>query len=114
MSGGTSVGNGSFGARTSEPAMGMTAAKRRRCRARYHAPADLYAGYVYDGLNILAMAMRKDGTSPNAIRGGILSIKGYQGVEGTYNFDKNGDGLHQYTVVQNVKGAIRVIKVLTF
>jgi branched-chain amino acid transport system substrate-binding protein len=98
-------------------ALGQNAASvafDRVYRAKYHAPADLYAGYVYDGVNILAIAMRKNGTAPDAIRSGILAIKGYEGVEGTYNFDKNGDGLHQYTVVRNVKGTIRIVKVLTF
>jgi hypothetical protein len=33
-------------------------------------------------------------------------------VEGTYNFDRNGDGLRQYTIVQNVRGRLRVIKVI--
>jgi branched-chain amino acid transport system substrate-binding protein len=58
--------------------------------------------------------MRKVGTNPYAIRRGVLGIQGYRGVEGTYNFDHFGDGLHQYTVVQNVQGRLQVVKVLSF
>jgi branched-chain amino acid transport system substrate-binding protein len=83
-------------------------------RAAYHIPGGFPEALTYDGLQILARVMRKVGTNPQAIRRGILSIRGYRGVEGTYNFDRNGDGLHQYTVVQNVQGRLRVVKVLSF
>lgn len=36
----------------------------------------------------------------------ILAVRGHEGAEGTYNFDKNGDGLHGYNVVRNDKGNI--------
>jgi branched-chain amino acid transport system substrate-binding protein len=90
------------------------AAFDRYSRAVLHLPGDFASAYGYDGLQILARVMRKVGTAPGAIRRGILSIRGYHGVQGTYNFDRNGDGLHQDTVVQNVKGRLRVEKVVTF
>ncbi len=37
-------------------------------------------------------------------------MKGHKGVEGEYNFDPNGDGLHSYTVVQVVNGEIVTVK----
>jgi hypothetical protein len=40
----------------------------------------------------------------------ILSVKDYPGVEGTYNFDQNGDGLRCYNVVKNDNGKIVFIK----
>jgi hypothetical protein len=58
--------------------------------------------------------MRKVTTDPQAIRQGNLTIRGYRGATGTYNFDRHGDGLHQYTIVQNVSGHLRVIRVLAF
>ncbi len=86
----------------------------RASEATFHLSATFEAAYVYDGLQILAMVMRQVGTSNQAIRQGILGIKGYRGVEGTYTFDRNGDGLHQDAIVQNVQGRLRVIKVFTF
>jgi branched-chain amino acid transport system substrate-binding protein len=90
------------------------AAFDRYSRSTMHLPGDFASAYTYDGMQILARVMRKVGTNPQAIRRGILAFRGYRGAMGTYNFDRNGDGLHQYTVVQNVRGRLRVIKVLSF
>jgi branched-chain amino acid transport system substrate-binding protein len=65
---------------------------------------DLYTGWVYDSLNILAKVIKDKGTSPDKIREGILGIKGYKGVEGEYNFDQNGDGLQKYSIVKVENG----------
>ncbi len=53
-------------------------------------------------------------TNPDAIRKAILEIRGYMGVEGTYNYDKNGDGVHGYNVVKNDLGKIVYIKYISF
>jgi branched-chain amino acid transport system substrate-binding protein len=72
-----------------------------------HVPADNQSSWTYDAMNILCMAIKNAGkTDPQAIRAAILAIKGYQGAEGTYNFDQNGDGLHGYNIVKNEKGTI--------
>jgi branched-chain amino acid transport system substrate-binding protein len=86
----------------------------RRSEATLHLPGDFASAYAYDGVQILARVMRKVGTTPRAIRHGILAIRGYRGAMGTYNFDKHGDGLRQQTVVQNVHGHLHVIKVISF
>lgn len=85
----------------------------RELEATYHLPGVIGNAYVYDGVQILARVMRQAGTSAHAIRRGILATQGYRGVEGTYHFDKNGDGLHQETIVQNAQGRLRVVKVVT-
>jgi branched-chain amino acid transport system substrate-binding protein len=90
------------------------AAFDRASQATLNLPGDFASGYAYDGLQILALVMHRVGTNPQAIRHSILAIRGYRGVMGTYNFDRNGDGLHQYTIVQNVQGRLRVVKVLIF
>ncbi len=70
-------------------------------------PPDNQSSYAYDAVKILALAINKAGsTDPHKIRDAILSIKGFQGAEGEYNFDQNGDGLHGYNVVKNVSGKI--------
>jgi branched-chain amino acid transport system substrate-binding protein len=62
-------------------------------------------GWTYDGINILCNAINDaKSTEPEKIRSAILAIKGYKGTEGEYNFDQNGDGLHGYNIVKNVKG----------
>ena len=47
-------------------------------------------------------------TEPEAVRKAILAIKGYKGLEGTYEFDARGDGVHGYNVVKNEGGKDRV------
>lgn len=77
---------------------------------KYTDNPDLYSGWVYDSLKVLAKVMAEKGTSPDQIREGILSIKGYKGVEGEYNFDQNGDGLHAYSIVKVDKGKVVTVK----
>jgi hypothetical protein len=63
-------------------------------RERYGLNPDNFASWAYDALHIIALAIgNAKSTEPEAIRTAILAINGYQGLEGTYVFDKNGDGL---------------------
>jgi branched-chain amino acid transport system substrate-binding protein len=86
----------------------------RYSRATLHLPGDFGSAYANDGVQILAKVMRQVGTRPQAIRRGILAIRGYRGAMGTYNFDRNGESLCQATVVQNIHGRRHVVKVLSF
>jgi branched-chain amino acid transport system substrate-binding protein len=43
---------------------------------------------------------------PEKLRLAILAVKSFVGVEGTYTFDKNGDGLHGYNIVRNNNGTV--------
>jgi branched-chain amino acid transport system substrate-binding protein len=76
---------------------------------------DVQASWTYDAMNILSAAINKAGkTDPGAIREAILATKGYDGAEGVYNFDPNGDGLHGYNIVKNEKGNIIFDKHIDF
>ncbi len=81
----------------------------------YGKRADLFGAWSYDGLRILARAITEaGGTDPEAMRNAILAIKGYKGVEGEYNFDANGDGLHGYNVVKNDAGKVTFVRHIDF
>jgi branched-chain amino acid transport system substrate-binding protein len=76
---------------------------------------DNQGAWTYDAVTILSAAINKAGkTDPSAIREAILSVKKFPGVEGEYNFDANGDGLHGYNVVRNEKGTIVFDKHIDF
>jgi branched-chain amino acid transport system substrate-binding protein len=78
-------------------------------------PPDNQSSWTYDAVNLLAVAINKAGKiEPAAIREAMLSIKGYKGAEGEYNFDQFGDGLHGYNVVKNEKGTIEFAKHIEF
>lgn len=81
----------------------------------YKAVPDIFASWSYDAVNVLALAINKaKSLDPQAIRTAILAVKGYKGAEGTYNFDKNGDGLHGYNIVKNEDGKIVFNKHIDF
>ena len=59
--------------------------------------------------------MKKAGsTDPQKMRDALMAVRGYEGAEGQYNFDKNGDGLHGYNIVRNEKGNILFDKHINF
>ncbi len=83
--------------------------------AAYKLAADHFSAWAYDGMHVLALAINNaKSTDPAKIRQAILAIKDYKGAEGTYNFDKNGDGLHGYNVVKNINGKIVFDKHIDF
>ena len=87
----------------------------QRYRERYKLDPDNFSSWTYDSLHILARAINAARTTePEAVRRAILEIKGYQGVEGTYNFDDGGDGLHGYNVVKNDNGKVVFVKRVDF
>jgi branched-chain amino acid transport system substrate-binding protein len=83
--------------------------------ASYKATPDIFASWSYDALHVLAVAVGKaNSLEPDKVREAILAVKGYSGAEGTYNFDKNGDGLHGYNIVKNNDGTIVFDKHIDF
>ncbi len=92
-----------------------TRAFTKKYRERYNLTPDTFASWAYDALNVLVAAIKAAGTTePEAVRKAILAIKNYQGVEGRYEFDEFGDGLHGYNVVKNDGGKIVFIKHVEF
>ncbi len=84
-------------------------------RAATKIAPDNQSSWTFDAVTVLALAINKAGkTDPQAIREALLAVRGHQGAEGTYNFDKNGDGLHGYNVVRNDKGTITFDKRIDF
>jgi branched-chain amino acid transport system substrate-binding protein len=77
----------------------------QKYKATYGLQADFFSAWSYDAIHILAKAVAAaGGTDPNAIRSAILDVRRYEGAEGTYDFDQNGDGLHGYNIVHYDNG----------
>ena len=84
-------------------------------QAIYKSAPDQFGAWTYDAVHVLALAIDSaKSLEPQRIREAILSVKSYQGAEGTYNFDQNGDGLHGYNIVKNDNGKIVFIKHIDF
>jgi branched-chain amino acid transport system substrate-binding protein len=98
--------------RDSGPAAKDFAAKYE---AAYKVAPDIFASWAYDAVHVLAIALNNaKGVEPEKIRAAILEVNGYQGAEGTYKFDKNGDGLHGYNIIKNDNGTIAFDKHIDF
>ena len=83
--------------------------------AAYKAVPDFGAAFSYDAVRVLARAMAEaKSLEPEKLREAILSTKGYDGAEGVYNFDQNGDGLHGYNIVRIDNGAPVFLKHIDF
>ncbi|SHH75612.1 ABC transporter substrate-binding protein [Pollutimonas bauzanensis] len=87
----------------------------KRYRAKYNAEPDLYSAWAYDAVQVLALGIKNSSsTKPDDIKKAIHAIKGYKGIEGTYTYDKNGDGLHGYNILKNDGGKIVFMKHIDF
>ncbi|MFO1352784.1 MAG: ABC transporter substrate-binding protein [Gammaproteobacteria bacterium] len=93
----------------------LTQSFTKKYREKYNVDPDNFASWAYDALYILVNAIKAaNGTDPEAIRKQILAIRDYKGLEGTYHFDENGDGLRGYNIVKNDNGKIVFIKHIEF
>ena len=66
-------------------------------------PINTHSGYAWDAIMIVAQAIKKVGTEPEALRKEIESTKNYVGISGTYNItaeDHNGLGVNSMVMVQ--------------
>jgi len=81
-------------------------------RKEYGEDFDANSVWAYDGLKILADAIRKAGEDRNKIREAILATQGYKGALGTFSFTTNGDGLSEVSVVQIKGGKHKLLKVV--
>ncbi|MGA2552125.1 MAG: ABC transporter substrate-binding protein [Burkholderiaceae bacterium] len=83
--------------------------------AKYKTAPDIFSSWAYDAVHVLAAAINNaKSLDPEKLRQAILAVQGYQGAEGTYNFDVNGDGLHGYNIVKNNDGSIVFEKHINF
>ncbi len=66
-------------------------------------PINTHSGYAWDAIMIVANAIKKVGTEPEALRKEIEATKNYVGISGIYNItaeDHNGLGVDSMVIVQ--------------
>lgn len=84
-------------------------------KAAHKMAPDNFSSWTYDAVKLAARAINTaKSTDPKAVREAILAVRDYKGVEGTYDFDANGDGLHGYNIVKNDGGKVVFIKHIEF
>jgi branched-chain amino acid transport system substrate-binding protein len=72
--------------------------------------ADVFAANAYDAVYLLCEAMKRKGTTSDAIRDGLYSIQDYDGVTGKTSFDRNGDVIKPVRIKTIVDGKIQPLK----
>jgi branched-chain amino acid transport system substrate-binding protein len=72
-------------------------------RAKYNRLPDTWAAQSYDGMYILAEALRQGGTDPQKIRDALAATKDFNGVTGTITFNSKGDAEFRGTSVVVVR-----------
>jgi branched-chain amino acid transport system substrate-binding protein len=94
---------------------GRSEANRRFAEAykkEYNEESDNLSIWTYDGMKILAAAIQKVGEDRGKIRDAILATQGYEGVQGTFAFTPNGDGLSEVSIVEIEKGQPKLLKIV--
>ena len=81
-------------------------------KKEYNEEFDSLSVWTYDGLKIMANAIKKAGEDRAKIREAILATQGYKGVQGTFSFTPNGDGLREVSIVQIEKGQPKLLKIV--
>jgi branched-chain amino acid transport system substrate-binding protein len=91
------------------------AAFAKKYLEKYKLISDVYSSWAYDAVKLYALAINNaKSTKPEDIKKALHAIKGYKGVEGTYTFDANGDGLHGYNIIKNENGKIVYVSHIDF
>jgi len=94
---------------------GQSEENRRYAEAfkkEYNEEYDNLSIWTYDGLKILVNAIKKAGEDRGKIRQAILATQGYKGVQGTFSFTPNGDGLSEVSIVQIENGRQKLLKIV--
>ena len=87
----------------------------RKFRATHNADPDLFSAWAYGAVYLIKHAIEgAKSTDHEAMRKALLATRGFKGVEGTYDFEPNGDAVHGYNVVKNEKGKIVFIQRIDF
>ena len=77
----------------------------RKFQATYGNKADEGSAWPFNSVNILANAITDtQSTDPDKLRAAILALHGFEGVQGTYDFDANGDGLRAGNILHRENG----------
>jgi branched-chain amino acid transport system substrate-binding protein len=79
---------------------------------RFQMPVSGFGGYAYDGMQMLAEALKGTGGDKSKIRDQFEKIRGHVGVTGTFNFspeDHNGLGEDAFVMVKIQDGKWKLL-----
>lgn len=97
----------------SDPQKRLLAEYNQAYRKAYGVEASTFGGYAYDAFLLISNAIRKGGTTPSQIRGGIEQTRKLVSVSGLFTLspkDHNGLDMSAFEMVRVVKGDWALVK----
>jgi branched-chain amino acid transport system substrate-binding protein len=80
-------------------------------QAAYGQAPELHGANVYDGMNMLMMAIEKaDPLTPENVAAEMHKICGYKGLLGEFCYDEAGEGLKSCSLGQITNGELKIIQ----
>ena len=105
--------NGVYGVQSSIPTQDPRSKDwATRYQAEFKLTADSSAAEYYDGLMMVADALKGGATTPKAVADYLMTIKGKQGMGNTWTFAPKGDGGRQALVVKVNNNALSPVKTI--
>jgi len=85
----------------------------KKYQEKFHQTPDALGTLAYDATNMLIEAIRKSNSDdPAKIREALASMKGFNGVTGTFTMDKNGDPVKSAVIIQIRDGKQKFLRVV--
>ncbi len=76
----------------------------KKYRKRFGTDPNFESAFTYDAFKIIATTMKKYGITSEQIQNGLMRLKTYNGISGTFIFDQYGDTKMDTTVFRKVTG----------
>lgn len=82
----------------------------KRYTAKYTSAPDVISASSYDAMKIVETLLDSEIISHENFQSMLLAVHGYHGVTGTFSFDRNGDSIKEYYMMQIGKDNIKFMK----
>ncbi len=85
----------------------------KKYREKFQQTPDALGTLTYDATNMLLEAIRKaNSDDPGKIRDALASLKGFEGVTGTFTMDENGDPIKSAVIIQIRDGKQKFLQIV--
>jgi ABC-type branched-subunit amino acid transport system substrate-binding protein len=95
-----------FADETSEPAQAFM----KKYRDKYGINPDVIAANAYDAMNMICALISSNIASRESFKQVLSTVRNYEGANGAFSFDMNGDSVRDYYIMQITKGELKLLK----
>ena len=80
----------------------------KKYREKYGMNPDVIAANAYDAMSIISALVSSNIASRENFKQVLSTVRNYEGANGTFSFDMNGDSVRDYYIMQIVKGRVEI------